>query len=92
MFKASRYPPEVADEIKEINSYGASIDNDFASTLIGTSNDPTVIKMKDELAQARVNQGNVPSLSFNQRLTQQLQNVSTRRSYYDQFDETARNR
>ena len=48
MLKASRYPN--ADEVKAINSFGASIDNDFGSTFITPSNnDPTIARLKDDL-------------------------------------------
>ena len=48
MLKASRYPN--ADEVKAINSFGASIDNDFGSTFITPSNnDPTIARLKEDL-------------------------------------------
>ena len=47
MLKASRYP---ADDVKAINSFGASIDNDFGSTFITpNNNDPTIARLKDDL-------------------------------------------
>ena len=38
MFKPSRYPNETADDKGGINSFGASIDNDFGSAFISASN------------------------------------------------------
>ena len=45
MLKASRYP---ADDVKAINSFGASIDNDFGS-ITPSNNDPTIARLKDDL-------------------------------------------
>ena len=99
--KISRYPDEIADEIrgKSKHSFGASVlDNDFGNSSVRTPiNNPTIVTLKDDLYLAKqsqfgATQDTIPSLSLQQRISHQIQNATTRRSNYEHFDETARNR
>ena len=95
--KVSRYPEDVAIDLKVNNSFESSIpDNELVSSLHTSRNNPVGGKLKDDFVQGssqfRATHQTIPKLSLQQKLSNQIQNLTSRRSYYEQFDETARTR
>ena len=76
--KVSRYPDETCEDSKARHSFGVSIiEPDQVSTLQSPCNNPTIITLRDDLAlqkqdQSRVTQDTIPSLSLQQRISNQI--------------------